>query len=279
MQTIDLNTLTIAKARKALDSKEFSAVDLATAYLEQIKNKNGEINAYLEIYDDVLEQAKIADEKIAKGDSSPLLGIPLSIKDNILISGRTATSASKILTGYVALYDATVIKKLKESGAVFLGRTNMDELAMGGSTENSAYGVTKNPLDLTRVPGGTSGGASASVAMNGTLAGIGSDTGGSVRNPASFCSVVGLKPTYGLVSRYGLVSYANSIEQIGPIARKVEDVALLLNHITGKDPNDNTTVDNQTQDYLTGIDSGIPAGVYRRFPSSSAPPPAGPAER
>ena len=246
MQTIDLNTLTIAKARKALDSKEFSAVDLATAYLEQIKNKNGEINAYLEIYDDVLEQAKIADEKIAKGDSSPLLGIPLSIKDNILISGRTATSASKILTGYVALYDATVIKKLKESGAVFLGRTNMDELAMGGSTENSAYGVTKNPLDLTRVPGGTSGGASASVAMNGTLAGIGSDTGGSVRQPSAFCGVVGLKPTYGGVSRYGLMAMGSSLDVIGPVTKTVTDSEILFNVIRGQDTFDSTTYKSDT---------------------------------
>ncbi|MCX6702249.1 MAG: amidase, partial [Candidatus Zambryskibacteria bacterium] len=200
---IDLTNLTIVKARKALDTGEFSAVDLASAYLAEIEKKNPELNVYLEVYNDVLEQAKLADEKIAQvkngGQSYPLLGIPLAIKDNILIKGRTVSSASKILEHYVAPYDATVIRKLKEQGVVFIGRTNMDEFAMGSSTENSAYGVTKNPHDTSRVAGGTSGGSTAAVAGNLALGALGSDTGGSIREPASFCGVVGFKPTYGRV--------------------------------------------------------------------------------
>src|SRR3989344_4796819 len=193
---IDLNNLTIAKARKALDGKIFSAVDLAQAYLAEIEKKNTELNAYLEVFDDVLEEARQADERIAKGESCPLLGIPLAIKDVILIKGRRVSAGSKILENYTASYDATVISKLKKQGAVFLGRTNMDEFALGGSTENSAYGVTKNPHDILRVAGGTSGGSAAAVASNMALAALGSDTGGSVREPAAFCGVVGMKPTY-----------------------------------------------------------------------------------
>ena len=183
---IDLSTLTIALARKKLDAKEFSAVALANAYLEKIKKDNANINAYLEVYDDVLGQAQKADERIARGESLPLLGIPLALKDNILIEGKTATSGSKILKGYIAPYDSTVTKKLRAQGAVFLGRANMDEFAMGGSTENSAFGVTKNPLDLGRVAGGSSGGSVASVAMNGSLFALGSDTGALFENQPHF---------------------------------------------------------------------------------------------
>lgn len=239
---IDLNTLTIAKARKALDAKEFSAVDLARAYLEEIKNKNNELNAYLEVYDDVLEQAKNADEIIKKGESYPLLGIPLSVKDNILIKGKKASSASKILENYVASYDATVIMKLKKQGAVFLGRTNMDEFALGGSTENSAYGTSRNPNDISRVPGGTSGGGAASVSANMALGALGSDTGGSIRQPSAFCGVVGFKPTYGKVSRYGLMAATSSFDVIGPIAKTVEDAEIIFNAIQGNDILDNTTI-------------------------------------
>jgi aspartyl-tRNA(Asn)/glutamyl-tRNA(Gln) amidotransferase subunit A len=239
---IDLENLTITKARKALDEKVFSAVDLASAYLAEIKKKNGGLNAYLEVYDDVLEQAKRADEMIAKGESYPLLGIPLAVKDVILIEGRKVSAASKILENYTASYDATAIAKLKKQGAVFLGRTNMDEFALGSSTENSAYGVTKNPSDPNRVAGGTSGGSAAAVAALMALGALGSDTGGSVRQPASFCGVVGLKPTYGKVSRYGLIAAASSLDCIGPIAKNTEDAQIIFKAIYGHDALDSTSV-------------------------------------
>jgi aspartyl-tRNA(Asn)/glutamyl-tRNA(Gln) amidotransferase subunit A len=215
--------------------------------LEEIKLKNGDVNAYLEVYSDVLEQADRADEMIAKGEVYDLTGIPLAIKDNILYAGKVATSASKILEGFVAPYDATVMAKLKAQGAVILGRTNLDEFAMGGSTENSAFGVTKNPIDLTRVAGGSSGGSVASVAMNGALGALGSDTGGSVREPAAFCGVVGLKPTYGSVSRHGLMAMGSSLDVIGPIAKTVTDTEILFNAIKGADSMDSTSHENKPE--------------------------------
>lgn len=239
---IDISTLTIAIARSKLDAKEFSAVDLAQAYLKEIENKNKILNAYLEVFSDVIEQAKFADEMIKKGMSYPLLGIPLAIKDNILIKGKIVSSASKILENYVASYDATVIEKLKKEGVVFLGRTNMDEFAMGGSTENSAYGVTKNPHDVARVSGGSSGGSIVAVASNMALGALGSDTGGSVREPASFCGIVGLKPTYGRVSRYGLMAMGSSLDCIGPAGKNVEDTKIIYDAIKGTDVLDSTTL-------------------------------------
>ena len=238
---IDLSTLTVSDAIKHLKNKDFKARELAEAYLERIKELNGEINAYLEVYDDVLTQADMADKNIQSGQAGSLSGIPMSIKDNILIEGKSTTSASKILKGFVAPYDATVITKLKKQNVVFLGRTNMDEFAMGGSTENSAFGVTKNPKDLTRVSGGSSGGSVATVAMNGALASLGSDTGGSVREPASFCGVVGLKPTYGGVSRYGLMALGSSLDVIGPITKTVTDSEIIFKAIKGQDKFDSTT--------------------------------------
>jgi len=243
---IDLASLTIADARKKLDAKEFSAVDLASAYLSEIEKKNKELNAYLEIYDDVLEQAKKADEMIAKGKSYPLLGIPLAIKDVILIEGRKVSAASKILENYTASYNATVITKLKKMGAVFLGRTNTDEFAMGGSTENSAYGVTKNPHDTRRVAGGSSGGSVAAVAANLALGALGSDTGGSVREPASFCGIVGMKPTYGRVSRYGLIAMGSSLDCIGQIAKNTEDAEIIFKAVSGHDVLDSTSIADTT---------------------------------
>ncbi|MEQ1499791.1 MAG: Asp-tRNA(Asn)/Glu-tRNA(Gln) amidotransferase subunit GatA [Parcubacteria group bacterium] len=243
---IDLKSLDISTARKKMASKEFSAVDLATAYLEEIKNKNPELNAYLEIYDDVLDQAKKADEKISMGQSLPLLGVPIAIKDNILIKGKNVSASSKILENYVATYDATAISKLKEAGAVLIGRTNMDEFALGGSTENSAFGVTRNPYDKKRVSGGTSGGSAASVGSSTSLCALGSDTGGSVRQPSSFCGVVGLKPTYGSVSRSGLIAATSSFDVIGPITKTVTDSEILFNVIKGKDPLDSTTISEET---------------------------------
>ncbi len=243
---INLKELTINKAHDAMVRGDFTAVDLAKAYLEVIKEKNKDINAYLEVYDDVLEMAKKADVRIKEGKASLLTGIPCAIKDNILNRGKIASSSSKILENYHATYDATVIAKLKAEGAVIIGRTNMDEFAMGGSTENSAFGVTKNPLDLERVAGGSSGGSVASIAMDGALFALGSDTGGSIRQPASFCGVVGLKPTYGRVSRYGVMAMGSSLDQIGPIAKTVSDAEIVYKVIAGKDEKDGTTIDIDT---------------------------------
>lgn len=240
---MDLSTLTIKEARRVLDAKEFTALDLTNAYLEQITKKDGDIHAYLEVWaDSAREEAKKADEMIAKGQSKALTGIPLAIKDNILIEGRIASSASKILENYRASYDATVIKKLKEQGAVFLGRTNMDEFAMGSSTENSAFGPTKNPIDTMRIPGGSSGGSAAAVAAGMALAALGSDTGGSIRQPASHCGLAGLKTTYGAVSRFGLMPMGSSLDQIGPLTKTTEDAKIVFDAIRGHDPQDSTSL-------------------------------------
>jgi aspartyl-tRNA(Asn)/glutamyl-tRNA(Gln) amidotransferase subunit A len=239
---IDLKNLTIAKAHIALKKGEFTSMQLTQAYLDQIALKNKDINAYLEVYADALEAAARADELIKAGKAGPLTGIPLAIKDNILVQGKIASASSKILENYHATYNATVISKLGREGMVFLGRTNMDEFAMGGSTENSAFGVTKNPHDTSRVAGGSSGGSAAAVAMSGALCALGSDTGGSIRQPASFCGVVGLKPTYGAVSRYGVMAMGSSLDQIGPFTKTVEDSEILFNAIRGVDVHDSTTI-------------------------------------
>ena len=254
---IDLATLTIKEARKMLDAKQFSATELASRYLSEIKKKNGNLNAYLEVYDDVLDQAKFADEMIAKGESYPLLGIPLGIKDNILIKSKKVSAASKILENYVASYNATVIEKLKKQGAIFLGRTNMDEFALGGSTENSAYGVTKNPHDSARVAGGTSGGSAATVSSGLALGALGSDTGGSIRLPSAFCGVIGLKPTYGGVSRYGLIASTSSFDVIGSIANTVEDAEIIFSVIKGNDVLDSTTITDKTYPNVSKKDKFI----------------------
>lgn len=240
---MDLSTLTIVEARRALDAKEYSALDLTNAYLEAIEKKDPEIHAYLEVWTDLArEEAKAADEMMARGESMPLTGIPLAIKDNILIEGRVVSAGSKILENYRASYDATVISKLKTQGAVFLGRTNMDEFAMGSSTENSAYGPSRNPRDLKRVPGGSSGGSAAAVAGNLALAALGSDTGGSIRQPAAHTGLVGLKPTYGAVSRSGLIAMGSSLDQIGPLTKTVADARILYDAIRGYDAKDSTSL-------------------------------------
>lgn len=255
---IDLENLTIVKARQDLDAKKYSAVELAESYLAAIKEKNSELNAYLEVYTDVLDQAKKADEIIASGQVKPLTGIPLAIKDNILIKGRKASGASKILENYTATYDATVIEKLKDQGVVFLGRTNMDEFAMGGSGENSAFGPTKNPHDTSRVPGGSSSGSAAAVGADLCVAALGSDTGGSIRQPASFCGAVGMKPTYGAVSRSGLMAMASSLDQIGPIAKTVADAEIIYNAIAGRDPLDSTSVELKKVEAKKQLTIGVP---------------------
>lgn len=240
---MNLETLTISEARRALDAKEYSALELTNAYLDAIEKKDGEIHAYLEVWaDSAREEAKAADAVIAAGKSQPLTGIPLAVKDNMLIEGRIVSAASKILENYRASYDATVISKLKAQNVVFLGRTNMDEFALGSSTENSAYGPTKNPHDATRVPGGTSGGSAAAVAAGMALAALGSDTGGSIRQPAALCGVVGLKPTYGAVSRSGLIAAASSLDQIGTLAKNVGDAKILFDAIRGHDGLDSTSL-------------------------------------
>jgi aspartyl-tRNA(Asn)/glutamyl-tRNA(Gln) amidotransferase subunit A len=235
-----------------------SAEDFIAKTLERIQNVDEKLHAFLSINEDAVNQAREIDKKIKSGNKvGACFGIPISIKDNICIKNSKTTCASKMLENYVAPYDATVITKLKEQDAIFVGKVNLDEFAMGLTTEFSAFGASKNPWNTEYVPGGSSGGSAVSVSAFECVASLGSDTGGSVRNPASFCSTVGYKPTYGLISRYGLISYANSIEQIGPITRTVKDTAFMLNIISGLDPNDNTTVDNKNEDYLSDIDSGI----------------------
>lgn len=239
-----LNTLTVREAARALRTRECSVRELWDACAEEARKRNPELNAYLEIFDADEAAISAAQDRInAEGERAPLLcGIPLAIKDNILIEGKTASAASRMLENYEATYDATVILKLRDQGALFIGRTNMDEFALGGSTENSAYGVTKNPHDISRVSGGTSGGSAAAVAAHMAIGALGTDTGGSVRNPASYCGVVGLKPTYGAVSRNGVIAAASSFDQVGPIAKTADDAQILLDAIRGIDPKDSTTL-------------------------------------
>lgn len=240
--SIDLKNLTIKKAQDGLKSGEFTSLDLVESYIKEIESKNKEINAYLEVFEDAREQAKVADEIISKGEAKSLTGIPLAIKDNLLFKGHKAGASSKILEGYVATYDAKVIEDLKKEGAVIIGRTNMDEFAMGSSTETSAYGVTKNPVNTETVAGGSSGGSAAAVAMDGALFSLGSDTGGSIRQPAGFCGIVGLKPTYGTISRSGLMAMGSSLDIIGPFTKTVEDSEIVFKALGNEDVKDSTSV-------------------------------------
>jgi aspartyl-tRNA(Asn)/glutamyl-tRNA(Gln) amidotransferase subunit A len=243
---MNLKDLTISAAHQGLKNRDFSALDLTKAYLKEIGQQNPSLNAFITVTEkEALAQAKIIDKKISQRQfgKSLLEGAPLAIKDNILIKDMRCTAGSKILSNYQASYDATVINKLKNVGAIFLGKTNLDEFAMGASSETSAFGPVKNPRDLTRVPGGSSGGSAAAVAADLSLAALGSDTGGSVRQPASFCGVVGLKPTYGRVSRYGLIAMASSLDQVGVLTKNVDDAAALLAAIEGRDEKDSTSRD------------------------------------
>lgn len=239
---IDTKGLTIKKTHKHLLAGDFSVGELCAEYLKTIKEKDAEVHAFLEVFEDVPVQAERAQKMFVEGRATELTGVPLAVKDNILIEGRKVSAASKILENYTAPYSGSAIKRLQNAGAVFVGRTNMDEFAMGSSTENSAFGPTKNPHDLSRVPGGSSGGSAAAVAMNGALVALGSDTAGSVRQPAAFCGCVGLKPTYGAVSRNGLIALGSSLDQIGPIAKNVGDVEAVFNVIRGHDPMDSTAI-------------------------------------
>ncbi len=262
---MDLASLTIKQAHEGLKKKEFSSVDLTKAYLSQIKKSDKDLNAFLFVTEKLaMAQAEEADKKITSGKFGELTGVPCAIKDAILVEGQKCTSASKILENYTAPYDATVIKKLKAEGAVILGKTNLDEFAMGGSGENSAYGATKNPHDKTRVAGGSSSGSAAAVAANQACYSLGSDTGGSIRLPSSFCGVVGLKPTYGAVSRYGLIAFGSSLDQIGPIAKNVEDIKIVFKVISGRDKMDATSVDYNFKDSETGL-KGLKIGVPKEY--------------
>jgi aspartyl-tRNA(Asn)/glutamyl-tRNA(Gln) amidotransferase subunit A len=266
----------IRELHEKLINRKITAVQLAMDYFAVIEEKDKDIFAYLTLTKELaLEQAKKVDEKIAAGIEIGMLeGIPGAIKDNLCVTGVRTTAASKILDNYIAPYDATVIIKLKEAGAVFLGKTNMDEFAMGSSTEKSAYGPTKNPMDLERVPGGSSGGSAAAVASGEAVWALGTDTGGSIRQPASFCGVVGLKPTYGRVSRYGAIAMASSLDQIGPITQTVEDAAIILSVIAGEDKMDSTSAQSPAKDYtqyLTGEVMGLKIGVVKGYTENLSP--------
>src|SRR3989344_2180438 len=239
-------TPTIKDAAAAVANGDMTSEALVRKVFEMSHEKENTVHAFLELYESsALKEACMVDEVVRTGGGAkPLLGIPIAIKDNIVVSGHLASAASRMLETYHASYDATVIKRLRDAGAIIVGRTNMDEFAMGSSTENSAYGTTKNPHDLSRIPGGSSGGSAAAVAAGECAAALGSDTGGSIRQPAALCGVVGLKPTYGAVSRHGLIAMASSLDVIGPITRTVEDAETIFNVIKGKDPLDSTTVES-----------------------------------
>lgn len=248
---MDLSGLTIKKIHQGLINKEFSDLELVESYLNRIEKKDKKIHSFLSVYKNkAINKAKKVDEKISRGEKISLLeGVPISIKDIILVEGMKCTAGSKILENYVAPYNATCINKLEKEGVIILGKNNLDEFAMGSSTENSAFGPTKNPADLTRVPGGSSGGSAAAVAADLAVLSLGSDTGGSIRQPASLCGVVGLKPTYGRVSRYGLMAYSSSLDQVGSITKTVEDSRIIFNTIKGKDVLDSMSVDKDESKY------------------------------
>lgn len=255
---MDLTALKISNLRSMLDKKELSAKELTDAYLDRIKAVDDKLESYITVTAEAAEKAaEKAQEKINKGEASALCGIPLAIKDNICTDGVKTTCSSKMLGNFVPFYNATVMDKLENEGAVMLGKVSMDEFAMGGSTQTSAFKKTKNPYDLTRVPGGSSGGSAAAVSASLCAAALGSDTGGSIRQPSSFCGVTGLKPTYGRVSRYGLVAFASSLDQIGPIAKSAEDCAVILNAIAGYDPHDGTSSKNEVPDFTAKIGQDI----------------------
>ena len=261
--------LTIEEAHRLLKAKEISSAELTRAVLQRIQAVEQRLDAFLTVTEEeAMVQAKEADQKIAHGHCGSLTGIPLAIKDVICTQGIPTTCGSKVLENFVPPYDASVIGKLRKAGAVIVGKVNMDEFAMGSSTENSGFKITRNPWDLTRVPGGSSGGSAAAVSADMCLGALGSDTGGSIRLPASYCSTVGLKPTYGRVSRFGLVAFASSLDQIGPLSKNVADGAIMLNAIAGYDPADSTSVPQDVPDYTAALQNGlkgVKVGIPREY--------------
>ena len=269
MTGLDLRGLTIRYARKMLDSKQLSSVELTDAYLSRIEEIEGEVNSFVTVTSEVAsQQAVFADRLIALGEQGILTGIPMQLKDNFCTKGVLTTCSSRMLENFVPPYDSHVTERLKSLGAVMVGKGNLDEFAMGSSTENSAIKPTRNPWDLDRVPGGSSGGPAAAVAASQCTFSLGSDTGGSIRQPASFCGVVGMKPTYGLVSRYGLIAFASSLDQIGPLTTDVMDSALVLSQIAGYDRRDSTSLNVKTPDYSKNLEEnldGFRIGVPREY--------------
>ena len=268
MKIIDL---TVHELQEKLANKELTLEQITKAYADRINEKENDVQAFVTVFtDEAIENAKKVDEKIASGEigNTEFAGIPVGIKDNICIKGVKTTCSSKMLENFVAPYNATVIEKMNDENMIYLGKLNMDEFAMGASTEYSAFKVTKNPWNLNTVPGGSSGGSAAAVAANMVPWALGSDTGGSIRQPASLCGVVGLKPTYGLVSRYGIVAFASSLDQIGPITKDVKDAAMLLNIISGHDEKDTTSVNKEKIDYTKALKNdvkGLKIGVPKEF--------------
>ncbi len=257
-----IENLTIESAHEGLKNGDFTSVELTNAYLQKIEEKDEEIKAFVTVTRDLaLKQAKEADEMIKRGEMTMLTGIPCALKDNLLVKGEKCTASSKFLENYIAPYNATVVEKLRKQGAVFLGKTNLDEFAMGSSCENSAFFKTKNPRDLERVPGGSSGGSAASVAADMCVYALGTDTGGSIRQPASFCGVVGFKPTYGTVSRNGIIAFASSLDQAGPITKNVTDAQIVFEAIKGVDEYDSTTVEH-TEEESDGFKIGVPKEYF-----------------
>lgn len=258
---MDLNELSIIEIREKLKNKEIDAVSLTESIIKKIEEDNkreDKIYAYLEIFkDEAIEQAKKAQERINKGEDLPLLGVPLAIKDNLCYKDHLMTASSKMLEGYKAPYTAPTVQRLIDNGAIIIGRTNMDEFAMGGTTETSNYGITRNPVNRKHVPGGSSGGSVAAVAANFAFGALGSDTGGSIRQPASFCGIVGVKPTYGRVPRLGCIAMASSLDQVGPLAKDVKDAALMTKIIAGFDPKESTTLNIPVPDYNSLLDGNV----------------------
>ena len=264
---MDLSSLSIRKIHQLITKKEISTQELVEEYLKKIEKENPEINAFLEVFkEESIKQGQEVDRKIQKGEEISILeGIPVAVKDNILVANKRCTAGSKILENYIAPYDATVVKKLKEKGAIIVGKTNLDEFAIGSSGEFSAYGVTRNPKNLEYVPGGSSSGSAAAVAADMVPVALGSDTGGSIRQPASFCGIIGFKPTYGSVSRFGLIAMSSSLDQIGPFGKNVEDIKIIYETIKGEDEMDSTTVSfsqKPAKEKLEEIKIGIPKEYF-----------------
>jgi aspartyl-tRNA(Asn)/glutamyl-tRNA(Gln) amidotransferase subunit A len=267
---MDLTSLTIEDARAAVQEQKVSATALAESYFEKIERDDGHIGAYLTLSKErALAQASRMDAMVLRGETLPVLGgVPIAVKDVLVTTGVRTTAGSKILDNYIPPYDATAVARLEAAGAVILGKTNCDEFAMGSSNENSAYRPVHNPRDLSRVPGGSSGGSAAAVAADMTVAALGSDTGGSIRQPASFCGVTGLMPTYGRVSRYGLIAFASSLDHVGPLTKSVKDAATVLQVIAGRDPMDSTSADVSVPDYVADLDKpirGLKLGVAKEY--------------